>query len=217
MTKRLLRPLLLLITLFCSAALAQETAQLYDVEVIVFKQWEAGGADAELPRNDVPAPTAERISALDAADGIAALPSSELRLQGVYQVLARSKDYQPLLHVGWRQQGLGREQAPAVAIPAGWLPGQELTPDLHGLIKVYKERFLHAVVDLRHQRPRAEQGSAQIEGADGSTAVLAPPPAIVHQQQRRMRSGELHYLDHPTLGVLIQVTPVEAAPSRGGF
>lgn len=33
---------------------------------------------------------------------------------------------------------------------------------------------------------------------------------IPMQQSRRMRSGELHYLDHPRLGVLALITPVEA-------
>jgi hypothetical protein len=31
--------------------------------------------------------------------------------------------------------------------------------------------------------------------------------AVVMQQNRKMRSGELHYLDHPLMGVLIKITP----------
>jgi hypothetical protein len=34
--------------------------------------------------------------------------------------------------------------------------------------------------------------------------------AIVHQQSRRMRSGEIHYLDHPVIGVIVRVTPASA-------
>ncbi len=30
------------------------------------------------------------------------------------------------------------------------------------------------------------------------------------QQKRRMRSGEIHYIDHPAFGLLIQLTPIEA-------
>lgn len=33
--------------------------------------------------------------------------------------------------------------------------------------------------------------------------------SIVLQQQRRMRSEELHYIDHPVMGVLIHITPYE--------
>ncbi|MEM1142354.1 MAG: CsiV family protein, partial [Pseudomonadota bacterium] len=32
--------------------------------------------------------------------------------------------------------------------------------------------------------------------------------AIVHRQSRRMRGGELHYLDHPVIGVLVWVQAV---------
>lgn len=33
--------------------------------------------------------------------------------------------------------------------------------------------------------------------------------AITLEQQRRMRSGEVHYLDHPRLGLIIKLTPLE--------
>ncbi len=36
------------------------------------------------------------------------------------------------------------------------------------------------------------------------------PPYIRLDQSRRMRSGELHYIDHPELGVLVRITPVVA-------
>ncbi len=36
--------------------------------------------------------------------------------------------------------------------------------------------------------------------------------AVLLQQRRRMRSGELHYLDHPRLGLLIKLTPYTFDP-----
>lgn len=46
----------------------------------------------------------------------------------------------------------------------------------------------------------------------GVDANLAEAPYVINQivtlqQKRRLRSGELHYLDHPRLGVLIKMTP----------
>lgn len=38
------------------------------------------------------------------------------------------------------------------------------------------------------------------------------PPYTRLEQSRRVRSGELHYIDHPEIGVLVRVTPV-AAPA----
>ncbi len=36
--------------------------------------------------------------------------------------------------------------------------------------------------------------------------------AILLQQRRRMRGGELHYIDHPRLGLMIKLTPYEFSP-----
>jgi len=36
------------------------------------------------------------------------------------------------------------------------------------------------------------------------------PPYLRLDQSRRVRSGELHYIDHPELGVLVRITPVVA-------
>lgn len=47
--------------------------------------------------------------------------------------------------------------------------------------------------------------------------------AIVHKQTRRMRSNEIHYLDHPVIGVIVKVTPMSdealplVAPERRAF
>jgi len=37
---------------------------------------------------------------------------------------------------------------------------------------------------------------------------------VVMRQHRRMRSNELHYLDHPLMGILVKVTPYEAPESE---
>jgi hypothetical protein len=36
-----------------------------------------------------------------------------------------------------------------------------------------------------------------------------PQRIILQEEERRMRAGELHYIDHPILGVVIQITPYE--------
>lgn len=226
MPRRLIALLLLLLPVLAVAQEAQPS--WYEVEVIVFKQWEARGEDAEHWPTDAPDPRLQQLVQLgEPTEGLvpfSQLPQSELRMQGVYKVLAASQSYEPLLHIGWRQQGLSREQAPAVAIPRGWEPApprdpesfelytglgdapQSERPALYGTIRVFEERYLHAAVDLRYRDP-----GAPIMAADEE------PPLYVHRQQRRMRKpGELHYLDHPKLGVLIQVTPIEMAPGQDG-
>ena len=38
--------------------------------------------------------------------------------------------------------------------------------------------------------------------------------AVLLQQKRRMRSNEVHYIDHPLLGIVIKITPVSAQELR---
>tara|TARA_R110002110_G_scaffold107320_2_gene268456 strand:+ start:27338 stop:28462 length:1125 start_codon:yes stop_codon:yes gene_type:complete len=50
----------------------------------------------------------------------------------------------------------------------------------------------------------------------GEPTGVEPPPAypwrhaVLLQQQRRMRSNEVHYIDHPLLGLVIKITPLSA-------
>ena len=48
-----------------------------------------------------------------------------------------------------------------------------------------------------------------ITSDEGISKVLTPIRTAKIDQKRRMRSGEIHYIDHPLLGVVIKVTPIE--------
>lgn len=198
-----------------AAAPAYAAEQWYEVELIVFRQQVPSGTDAELPPATVTPPTAEQVVSLrrDAGAGTpyAMLDSSQLQLGGIYQTLQKSNYYQPLLHIGWRQPAYGMKQTASVAIPADWQPWNDAVPPLYGLVRVYRERFVHAAVDLRYRLPGAVATTTvtgSVDTSDGS--VTDGSVTYTHQQSRRIRNtGELHYLDHPVLGVLVQVRPIE--------
>ncbi|MEE4278215.1 MAG: CsiV family protein [Halieaceae bacterium] len=56
------------------------------------------------------------------------------------------------------------------------------------------------------------ESGAEINAAEEKLDAPAYPwrHAIVHRQSRRMRSGEIHYLDHPVIGVVVKVLPASA-------
>lgn len=110
---------------------------------------------------------------------------------------------------------------------------------LDGTIELVVSRYLHVHVDLYRtaavawrERVRgraadeAAAGTGDGETPDGDDAKEAAGeplfPRVARgpddetmlsfpfRQSRRMRSGELHYIDHPRLGVLVLVTPHEA-------
>ncbi len=153
------------------------------------------------------------------------LSEDALVLNKVRGHLYNSSETTPILHVGWRQPGVGKDDAqwvnlylpPRDAGTAGNLLGQAQRegvetpsaqgqpalipldalqepmvspPVLDGTVRVHLARYLHAEVDLVYHRDDVE-----------FPFRLAT--------SRRMRSGELHYLDHPVFGVLIKVVPYE--------
>ena len=219
--------LIALLSLILSALPAPGMAQMqswYAVEVVIFRHWEAPGEDAEFwPRR--PPPIAQSVmqhlrtlgpvaSGAD-APAFSRLPDTELQLAGIDQRLERSKDYEVLLHVGWRQPGFGPASAPAVVLPLNWtppaLPRVTVSPTdaargqnpfgyvppgtrLWGTLRLLRRRYLHFQVDLRFRRGGASSALA------GDDAVMIYPMI----ESRRMRAGEIHYLDHPVLGILVQ-------------
>jgi len=70
---------------------------------------------------------------------------------------------------------------------------------LSGTLQVTLGRFLHFNATLWLEGPH--------NGRDGPVAFMRLSEA------RTMRLGELHYLDHPKLGVLVRISRVPPAPA----
>jgi len=92
----------------------------------------------------------------------------------------------------------------------------ELMPSyiLEGVLRVTLARYLHLEAELTYQAKIPE-----ITDTDNPFAILdnenerneMQKQGVIHlkQKRHRIRSNELHYVDHPVLGILIQITPYE--------
>ena len=87
-------------------------------------------------------------------------------------------------HIAWRETPGPRNSKRWWSIDAGRLSGK---------IQITRGRFLHLNTDLVLREA----------GSNRSYRV---------RLKRRMRSDELHYVDHPKLGIIIRATPVVSAP-----
>jgi len=77
---------------------------------------------------------------------------------------------------------------------------------IDGIFTLRRGRFLHVDADIGYRKTYAPEGTIPDSGA------LQPITLYVRMvQSRRVRSGELHYLDHPLFGVLCVVTPYPPA------
>ncbi|MGE0080002.1 MAG: CsiV family protein [Thiohalomonadaceae bacterium] len=185
---------------------AAEKPPMYDVEVLVFSRPSAdiGGerwpdrSELSLREENEEARTLGAPST--AGEPFRRLPAEALQLKQEYERLVTAADVEPILHLGWVQPGLARNQSVPVRIEGK----SETAGSVDGTLRVILSRYLHVEADLRYRR--AEDVAADSE----SDIFQAPQPLFRLKESRRMRSKEVHYLDHPLFGAVVLITPREA-------
>lgn len=179
-----------------------------------------------LRSSDYRLPDAER-------DAFVALPASEHDFTQTNRALNQSPDYRILLHQAWRQPVLRAYGATPIAIVGGRQFDDE--HELEGTLTIRFNQSRDRVLldtDLRLTRfSTRPPDTAQASTARTSTARTSTDSADPDQQQpqffatrvfpmrdsRAMRSNEFHYLDHPAMGILVQVFPYEPPAPVSSF
>ncbi len=219
---------LLLLALPAPGPQAQETRH-YQVELILFTSRATPSTQGERFDDTPVLPDLGRAVDLERGplpEGFQALSAGAAGLAGVKARLQGSGRYRVIAHKIWRQPGLDRAAAVPVRVRGGTdystrflqhgvqasPQGSEGLPmagkagaleEVDGTVTVVLGRYLHLYTDLVFRTPMTRP-DAQGHQEPGPSLV-----SVRVQGQRRMRSRELHYLDHPLLGVLVQITPVE--------
>lgn len=144
--------------------------------------------------------------------------------------IERSSRYNVLLYKSWQQAGLDDENAIEIKIDSvktvstddktiipvqtnsTLTTGTDIVKEsnITGTIKLILGRYLHIHTDLLYKRLN--------KNYDPASPILHNKlfDEFEIQSQRRMRSKELHYIDHPLLGILVIVTPIERLePTKG--
>jgi hypothetical protein len=187
----------------------------YEFEVLVFRRIDKGAGSTEAWPDDPGTPSFENAIPFDTRGRASLrnnlpipyrpLPASERRLGNIWNALRGSRNYRPLYHIAWRQQVVDPEKAQSLYLylpPDAGEPSPMNPPKLEGTIKIGVKRYLHLEADLLLRLPLTPD--------DGDAYFMGPSVRSYRMQStRRMRSGKLHYLDHPVLGVLVQAERYE--------
>lgn len=217
--------LMTLLGALLAADLHAQDTPWYAVEVIVFRQTELGGADGEAWPLDPPPPASERLEALSSGGGrtpLRLLGGGELALGNIAARLRSAGSYEVLEHFGWIQPGWSQGEGRAVVLPRGWAPprGAEnpyaALPSgarLSGSLRAYRGRFLHLQTDLRWHPDGAPASLSRDTATQSADTEQRARASRVHAmiESRRMRSGEIHYLDHPVLGIIVEMRELPAS------
>ena len=142
------------------------------------------------------------------------LPADQRILNNEARTLDKNPEYEVLVHQSWRQILKGNKAITWIDIKAGnaWAGHQHL----EGSVGFSKGRYLHIFSDLHlNQFPIIKNSNSQRSDQHPLDAGESLLPAVETRysliQRRKMRSNELHYLDHPKLVLLVKVIPYTPA------
>ena len=124
------------------------------------------------------------------------LPTQTHVLKTEARRLRNAEGLDIIWHGRWMQPVPGRSAGEPLMLAAQAAPSRG---QLSGTLQVTLGRYLHFDARLWLEQPRH------------SPAAAAPYMQL--RQARTMRSGELHYLDHPRMGVLVRIDPLPPSPA----
>lgn len=229
----------LLLTSLTPASHAANEQRYYDIEIVLFQHSAAlqhlpelkdAPQQLELPEHYIQLGMPVTTENTDYLPGyyFRLLPESEYRLSDAAKKIATSNDYRIIKHFAWRQPGLDKSIAIPVYIqntiateidetkPGDGQPKSPLYTQarLDGLIKVSLSRYLHLETELRFEANGISPLPEPMVETDTTEAMPAAKPrpttAVYYEKQkRRLRSKELHYIDHPVFGMLVLMTQAE--------
>lgn len=125
-------------------------------------------------------------------ENFAMVSNDELKSPQILNGLGSSRRHRLLYHAAWQQQVLTQSNAIPIKIEGGELFGDEHY-ELFGSLTFHISRYLHLSSDLylnewQYNDEAVRWQILQQYGLQGSL---------------RMRSGEVHYLDHPAFGLAV--------------
>jgi hypothetical protein len=227
-------PILLLLIIITGIAHAEEgiIPKLieYDVEIIIFEDPQARYINSEYWHENP-----DLISSLSSTETETAESNSDeikgsnfktikpVILSQEYKRINNSSEFNVLFYGAWRQTGLDEDKAFEINIEdlENTHKGNSKNT-ITGQLKLVLSRYLHIYGDFDYLRPMdinsiANESNDDTSGNNTETATTEESQGVMAKTvnnyqiniHRRMRSKELHYIDHPLVGILIQINPVE--------
>jgi len=229
--------ILLLLFITVSHTLAEEkesptNLKEYDVEIIIFEDAHARYLNSQTwgDSTDTSKPITDSTETNDLPENLDKLSISEINatsfkpikpaiLNKEYKRINNSSEYEVLFYGAWRQAGL--EDKKAFEININELNNKHKTKSentMTGNFRLVLARYLHIYNQLNYER---KTNVSEFDMAATNPVVNGKQTEVLNDSiipnnetypmnsHRRMRSKELHYIDHPLVGILIQINPVE--------
>lgn len=204
-----------------TADATQTHEKIYQVELIVFARAETN--PQEHWPTDLKLGYPENLTSLKSEGGASEftlLSANERLLNSQAATLARSGTYTLLYHQAWRQMIYGRKTN--IIINGGKSVGGH--QELEGSISLSVGQYLKiqtnlwltqfAPVGTNISETWPELPSLPFSDSAQSSQDYLIKRIVKVNQERTMRSTEIHYIDHPLLGIIIKIIPYETNKSN---
>lgn len=172
-----------------AAPAEKEKESTYEVEIVIFENRLPGLIGDEL----LAKVGEQQVKKLDVAVTPEAAVSEPYLHPTISNLLTQDGRYRVLAHQHWKQTIDAKSIAKPVIVAA-------INPaELEGTIRFFMSRHLHLNVDLLYRDVTAEAGN------------------VVYRlnEQRKLKTQETHYFDHPRIGVLVRVMPLDLEKAKG--
>ena len=174
------------------------------------------------------------------ANGFQRLDNEQLQLTPQREKLKKHASFEPLLHLAWRMPVKNRNSAKAIHLFAGENYADKIAQSasdkwaIDGNFKIYLDRYLfidsqllvrqETTQDIISAAVKPQEQEFEVLDSENDVQVIKQnenlEPAEVKQktvinevlfdQNRRLRSGEIHYFDHPLMGMIVQIRKIPA-------
>jgi len=209
---------LLLISINIAHAEEDVTPKLleYDVEVIIFEDAHARYINSEDWNTDSESGIAasDTIETPQIPNKVNDKPFENIKpkiLTQEHRRINNSSEYNVLFYGSWRQPGLDSKKAFEINLDELKNNHRKKSENtITGNFELVLARYLHIYGDLEYQLNSADTSDATASGEEPAIENKTFPIKI----HRRMRSKELHYIDHPLVGMLIQINPVKTSEEK---
>jgi hypothetical protein len=195
----------------------QNHEKLYQVEVIIFGR--PGATAQETWPTDIRLTYPDNIVSVAESgfsDGFTPVPTNERSLNPQAATLARSGNYTLLFHQAWRQTIYANKTNIAISGGKVFNGHHELEGSISLSVGQYLKiqtnlwltKFAPAGTSIAESWPELPNlPNSFTSDVDTSNPIQR---IVKLNQERTMRSNEVHYIDHPVMGLIIKITPVEA-------
>ena len=183
------------LSLQASAASTTKPPDRYEIEVLIFQNYLAYLEGQELWTQDT---VDKKLPGIDEARNSGARPNPKSDLSKAATALEAGGDYIILTHKRWEQEAEPRSTAKWMRVGNP----NSFESNLIGTMRFYQGRYLHIELELLFR----DRSVATVSSTDGAVAL---PQVYRISEHRRIRSLEVNYFDHPKLGALVQVTPLQ--------